>query len=68
LLCFLQEAISRMTGKPCMLSRQKYAELRAPGWVCNPNRLRQELGFACDTTLKDGISATLAWYRREGWL
>ena len=32
----LQEAVSRLTGKPSVLSRQKYAELRAPGWVCDP--------------------------------
>jgi nucleoside-diphosphate-sugar epimerase len=50
------------------LSRQKYAELRAPGWVCDPTRLRQEVGFVDDTTLENGIAKTLAWYRQEGWL
>ena len=64
----LQEAISRLTGKPSVLSRQKYAELRAPGWVCDPARLRRELGFVCATRLKDGIAETLAWYRQQGWL
>ena len=68
LLCCLQEAVSRLTQRPGMLSRQKYAELRAPGWVCDPTRLRQELGFACGTTLKTGIAETLAWYRQQGWL
>jgi len=67
-LCVLQEAVSRLTRKPSVLSRQKYAELRAPGWVCSPERLRQELGFVCATTLKNGITATLAWYRQQGWL
>lgn len=67
-LCQLQEAISRLTGRPAVLSRQKYAELRAPGWVCDPARLRQELGLVCATRLKDGIADTLAWYRQQGWL
>ena len=67
-LCNLQEAVSRLTGKPCVLSRQKYAELRAPGWVCDPARLRQELGLVCATKLKDGIAETLAWYRQHEWL
>jgi nucleoside-diphosphate-sugar epimerase len=67
-LCQLQECVSRLTGKPNVLSRQKYAELRAPGWVCDPTRLRQELGFACTTTLQDGIAETLACYRQNGWL
>ena len=67
-VCVLQEIVSRLTGKANLLSRQKYAELRAPGWACDPARLRQELGFICQTTLKDGIAETLAWYRQHGWL
>jgi nucleoside-diphosphate-sugar epimerase len=68
LLCCAQDGVSRLTRKPGMLGRQKYAELRAPGWVCDPDRLRQELGFVCGSTLKSGITTTLAWYRRQGWL
>jgi nucleoside-diphosphate-sugar epimerase len=64
----LQETVSWLTRRPGVLSRQKYAELRAPGWVCDPTRLRQEIGFAGGTTLKNGIAKTLAWYRQEGWL
>ena len=68
LLCCLQEALSRLTRKPAMLSRQKFAELRAQGWVCDPARLRQELGFVCANTLQSGIATTLAWYRQQEWL
>ena len=67
-LCRLQETVSRLTGKPNLLSRQKYAELRAPGWVCDPSRLRRELGFVCAVTLRNGITETLSWYQQQGWL
>jgi nucleoside-diphosphate-sugar epimerase len=67
-LCCLQETLSWLTRRPNVLSRQKYAELRAPGWACDPTRLRQEAGFVGGTTLKNGIAKTLAWYRQEGWL
>ena len=67
-LCQLSEAISRLTGKASMLSRQKYPELCARGWVCNPERLRAEAGLACATTLRQGLAETLAWYREQGWL
>ena len=43
-------------------------ELRAAGWVCDPSRLRRELGLACATSLEVGLAETLEWYRREGWL
>jgi nucleoside-diphosphate-sugar epimerase len=67
-LCALQDAASHLTGKANVLSRQKYPELTAAGWVCDPGRLRQELNFVCETGLASGVAETLAWYRREGWL
>ena len=67
-ICLAQELASRLTGKPNILSLQKFAELRAPGWVCDPTRLERETGYACATTLKQGIAETLSWYREHDWL
>lgn len=67
-VCAAAEAISRLRGRASVLARWKYAELSAPGWVCDPTRLREELGLTCPTTLRAGIAETLAWYRSEGWL
>ena len=67
-LCCWQEIISRVTGQPSMLSRQKYPELRATGWVCDPARLRAEAGLTCATKLQQGLAETQAWYREQGWL
>jgi dihydroflavonol-4-reductase len=67
-ICLTQELISRLTGQPSVLSLQKFAELRAAGWVCDPSRLERETGCACPTTLKRGIAETLNWYRQQNWL
>ncbi|HXR04190.1 MAG TPA: NAD(P)-dependent oxidoreductase [Verrucomicrobiae bacterium] len=67
-VCLLQEAVSRLTGKPSVLDRQKYVELSAPGWVCDTTHLQQELGIVCATGLQKGLAGTLAWYRQHGWL
>jgi len=67
-ICLAQELVTRLTGKPNVLSRQKFAELRAPGWVCDPARLERETGCACPTTLKRGVAETLTWYRQQNWL
>lgn len=67
-VCAVAEFWARWRGRASVLSRQKYAELAAPGWVCDPTRLRQELGLSCDTPLRAGVAETLAWYRAEGWL
>ena len=67
-LCFLREMVSRLTRLPSVVSLQKYAELRAPGWVCDPARLRRDIGFVCATRLRNGIDETVAWYQQENWL
>ena len=67
-LCLAQEMMTRLTGKANVLSLQKYAELSAPGWVCDPARFEKEAGYACGTTLDEGISQTLTWYRENRWL
>lgn len=68
LACAGQEMLSRLTGRANVLSRQKYSELRAPGWVCDPGLLRQTTGFECRTMLPAGLAQTHAWYREAGWL
>jgi len=67
-ICLVQELTSRLTGQPNVLSLQKFAELRAPGWVCDPTRLERETGYACPTALKQGLAETLSWYQEHNWL
>ena len=67
-LCAMEEWRARLSGRANVLSRQKYPELSAPAWTCDPTRLRDLLGFSCATSLEDGIRRTLAWYRESKWL
>jgi nucleoside-diphosphate-sugar epimerase len=67
-LCLAQEILTRLTGKANVLSLQKFAELRAPGWVCDSSLLERETGFRCGVTLTAGITETLCWYEEQGWL
>ena len=67
-ICALTELACRLMDRPSLLNRQKYAELRVPGWVCDATRLRNEVAFVASTPLADGIRQTIAWYRENGWL
>jgi nucleoside-diphosphate-sugar epimerase len=67
-VCLVQEAISRLTGKASVLSLQKFAELRAPGWVCDPSLLEQQVDFRAATGLQEGLAETLHWYQEHHWL
>lgn len=46
----------------------KYREARAPGWLCDARRIRDELGFAPRMDLAAGMAEAVAGYRHEGWL
>jgi nucleoside-diphosphate-sugar epimerase len=67
-ICLLQQFLSQVTRRASLLNLQKYAELRAPGWVCSPIKLQRETGVQCKTNLAQGIARTLEWYNRQHWL
>lgn len=67
-VCLAQEIFSRLTGRAMLLNLQKFAELRAPGWVCDPARLTADTGYRCGTTLQQGVTQTLQWYSENRWL
>lgn len=68
LACQWAEFTSRLTKKANVLNAQKWAELKAPGWVCDVARLRGEVGYECRTNLRAGVVKTRDWYRAQGWL
>ncbi len=68
LACGFEEWRARLSGRANVLSRQKYPELSAPAWTCDPTRLRDLLDVTCPTPLQAGIRRTLAWYREHQWL
>lgn len=56
--------ISRLTGKPGMVTPGKIAELYHGDWVARGPGLR----LADATGFEAGFAGTVEWYRREGWL
>lgn len=67
-VCWGRELISQLTRRANVLSGQKYAELRARGWVCDGSKLKAELGLECPTALAEGVRRTARAYRADGWL
>lgn len=63
----LGELAWRLGRKP-IIDRGRLAELRAEGFVCAVDRLRDVLGFTPATPLVEGIDRTARWYQERGWL
>jgi dihydroflavonol-4-reductase len=64
----LSELAARVTRRPAIFDRDKAREILAPGWLCETDRARTELGFVARTPLGDGLRETAEWYRTYGWL
>jgi nucleoside-diphosphate-sugar epimerase len=64
----LADLLSRVTGRPGILSRDKILEARQRYWVCDATRAAADLDFHTQTSLREGVAATLEWYRQAQWL
>lgn len=55
-------------GRSSIFNRDKAREMLAPGWLCETETARAELGFQARIRLDEGLRATARWYRDNGWL
>lgn len=62
------ELFSKLSGKPSILSLDKYKEIKMNHWVCSSEKAKKELGFEPKYGLEKGIEETAEWYLANGWL
>ncbi len=55
-------------GRATIFNREKARELLAPGWLCETEAAKRDLGFEGRIPLPAGLTGTAAWYREQGWL
>lgn len=46
----------------------KINEIRAQGWTCGYEKLKNDLNFKPEYAIRDGFKKTLEWYEKNGWL
>lgn len=64
----VNEWISRLRGRPHILSIDKAREASAGSWSCSAERLRMETGFQDAGPLQNRIDDTAQWYVDQGWI
>lgn len=62
------QAVSWLLPRPSVVNIDKIRDLVSPHWVCNPDRIRNEIGFETRIKAEEGLRLTLTWYRQQGWL
>jgi nucleoside-diphosphate-sugar epimerase len=67
-LAFLAECISRVSGRPSIMSRSKVQEMIQKNWLCDITKARVLLGFEPRISLARGAKLAVDWYKKENWL
>lgn len=55
-------------NKPAVLNIEKARDLVQKHWVCNPQKIKDHIGFTTTTPIDEGIQKTYQWYRENNWL
>ena len=64
----VNQALSRVTGRPALLSPGKAREIRHRDWVCRGPDLGALCGWRPHWSLPAGFAQTIAWYKENNWL
>jgi nucleoside-diphosphate-sugar epimerase len=67
-LAATSEVTAAALGRSSIFNRDKAREMLAPGWLCETDAARTDLGYEARIPLDEGLRATARWYRDHGWL
>lgn len=65
--CFA-EAAGFVMRRAVTLNRYKAQEILEDAWLCSRQKAVTDLSYEPEWSLAQGMEATAAWYRKEGWL
>ena len=63
-LAFIGEKIN----KQGIINRDRIKDFKHSHWICDPQKVREEIGFIPKVGLKEGMKWTADWYRIHRWL
>ena len=62
------DLLSRLTGRPSLINRDKIREATVDSWACSGEKARRQLGFQVQKALFDRLQETGQWYVQHGWI
>jgi len=67
-LAAVADAAGRAIGRSLPFGTKLAAQVLAPGWLCDPSKARERLGFEARTPLAESIERAARWYVAQGWI
>ena len=68
LIGLVSEIGSLFTGRPALANRQKVREADQRYWLCDTDKIEDDLCFRAEYPLQKGLDLTWKWYRKNRWL
>lgn len=63
----MMESLGSLFGQYPVMNRDKSKEMTHE-WTCSVEKIKKELSFKQNVPLKEGISKTIAWYKKHNWI
>jgi len=60
--------IGEKINKQGIINRDRIKDFKHSHWICDPRKVKEEIGFIPKVGLKEGIKWTADWYRIHRWL
>lgn len=67
-VCAVSGLIGKLRGKPMTLNPDKYRIMKQRNWTADISEAQRDFGFNPATDLATGVSKSIDWYRKAGWL
>jgi nucleoside-diphosphate-sugar epimerase len=64
----IADVLSQVLDRHLPLNRKLAEQVLAPGWVCDPGKARDLLGFEARVGLAASIDRSARWYVAQGWI
>jgi nucleoside-diphosphate-sugar epimerase len=64
----IADVLSQVLDRHLPLNRKLAEQVLAPGWVCDPGKARDLLGFEARVGLAASIDRSARWYAARGWI
>jgi dihydroflavonol-4-reductase len=62
------ELVSLFGSRPAVLSIDKARDLLQRHWVCDPTKIKNDLGFTTPTSIEAGLRQAYHWYIDNHWI
>ena len=54
--------------KPPILDYEKGRDITQAYWICRVDKARSHFGYHQQIEIEEGVTGTIDWYRKQGWL